>query len=1799
MKLLLYLLLTFCTNVSSRLSLKSGQHHSHQHIHMVVMIGTQVRIDTLNISMACLEEDNNFHEPEQPLKPQYTVTPIKDGYYSIERDLPTEKSCTFFNITLSNADGEVMVEKNKVCERGKIPMTIVNSTHSGCYYCEDGHEQVLNTCVSRGTTDSFHYHKGLKTCNDGYWYGKKHIFDGEPFRHSGVHRARTMVPNIWNDYDKYDKVRLYDTEDNWLGMVGKQVESYWEWDNVTFLPNHLGIDFGEQNLRYNTIDSLPWSGSGIEITGVYGGIASRVEEGCFKCYEGTTKVNDTQFGGQGVSRTPCLQCSNFQLDESTTTVVRSKTDHGDNNLGQTVLRTDQMWIQPYTVEPWANRHNHDLFDYRIDDPLDLDWGIGFRYKAISKTTCDYDSTSTALKCGPGYEIRNYECVECPDGSVYNNSLDPGHPEELDLGRAVSREDVPRCTFAPCTDDEYALDGNCVKCPNGTQRAAHWGPMNGRDNSHHNSSTYQFNEACTCQEGHELTIVTDPNDNTSHMSLYGPGWWDSGTLSLVRTVFPGGTMKWGEGRTRTFDLTGKYAVCRACGVGKSTHAGAEPGKLSELFTYLHISWWENVFHDDDEVNMLWNSYHASSCTVVPTTTHCSPYQYVKQDETGQYACYDCPAAAYKPMNAQPIALSDGPTTCISTIWDERYRDYSSTEPGFCWGNFSPEQNSCVNEPSIWIGEGSLIPMVFLDVAHSSIWRVYDYASTILVTNLELKSEIEEVIFADRYLIHDTHTNKIVLQGCVSETKTTEYFDKVLASFTSLWPAYTDAYAGSLGMFYNHIQALSEQQYSESKFVCHPTPPPDDNTGRPYCTSLCTSGITCRNFMCTWGCNINYKLENNKCVPCPLGTVSDGRDATTCQIQQTAEDCALHTQYFAVDRCLNCDLGYHNPALVQGVGQTCVDSTCDNTDNIKIGPHNCGCESTHGFNTDVQSDPTMYPPCQQCPVGKSSSLSSAYLCVCDNAADCAAKSGNHNTTNCRCSRPFGAIVQDDGDFVCIGTEYMLTDPNTLTKICGQCTDAGRCTCGNGQKWDTNTATCIDCVDGDICHCPWDQRFIFAAAGCQSVSDPYGCGTPKCTYELYTKLGCSGIHGDKEACEQLRQNYAADTVVDGQTCSIKSKTCPIRNTEPIDSDCNCDLNVVVDECAAGKYCIDNNVCSDVPVVEACPTTDDVARLTSACKCDPTSTSNECTKNQFCRLDNSCTNFGNCVPNNFEAVNEACKCSPTSLVADCAAGKYCYSDNRCRPIPLVSCPTSMTTALANDCSCDQNVVYLSNECAAGKYCYPDQTCQDPVVQCPAMTIEGNVFLNSDCKCATNSAVNDCAAGKYCTWDRTTEYKIVLIDENSKHCTGRVWADTMQNNVNNPNYDTTWNTPEKCMERCRTEYTGAKYAWHTVYRGGNVCGCSSTNCNSFESYGSVKLYERKAEVTYTKACKCRTKQYSLPYYTSECAAGNYCAANSDCATCGCIGGTPVVECATDDFARLTSACKCATTSQSNECTKTQICDSSHTCRNFGECVLDNHSPISNADGCRCDPTSNFNECATGQYCYTDQTCHEIPIVNCQTSNTDALTIACRCATTSLSHECAAGKYCNTDMTCRDTLTLDCQPSNTDVLTSDCNCDPTPNSFSVCLENKYCWTDKTCRDFPDCQTSNTDALLSACRCGTASIFECAVGKYCYTDKICRDFPPSADCPTSNTDALTSACKCAQTSNINECAVGKYCWTDKFCRDSGLIDCDVSNDIKLTSDCKCNKDSTVNDCKQGAYCYEKNTYPNGRNAMNVWVRTCWP
>ena len=143
-------------------------------------------------------------------------------------------------------------------------------------------------------------------------------------------------------YREYEKVRLYDTEVgptvNWLGMGGKQVESYWEWANVTFLPNNLGIEFGYTN----TIDSLPWSGSGIAITGVYGGIASRVEEGCFKCYEGTTKVNDTQFGGQGVSRTPCLQCSNFQLDESTTTVVRSKTDYSDYNLGQTVLRSSGL-----------------------------------------------------------------------------------------------------------------------------------------------------------------------------------------------------------------------------------------------------------------------------------------------------------------------------------------------------------------------------------------------------------------------------------------------------------------------------------------------------------------------------------------------------------------------------------------------------------------------------------------------------------------------------------------------------------------------------------------------------------------------------------------------------------------------------------------------------------------------------------------------------------------------------------------------------------------------------------------------------------------------------------------------------------------------------------------------------------------------------------------------------------------------------------------------------------------------------------------------------------------------------------------------------------------------------------------------------------------------------------------------------------------------------------------------------------------------------------------------------------------
>ena len=1888
--------LALCSVGAATKKLSSGQHHSNRNIHLVVEIGSELRVNSLEIEFDCLLQPTDptkppgnkpsYGEPKRPviwpdvLRPspniedyrgmystrnplrmmspkiqEYTLTHLYEDYYSVERELDYDKTCLEFKLTLSTSDGNVLTEHHTVCPRGKIPYKTSNTIATAidnCYTCIDGFKQVKNKCINMTETSASYYQDGIEQCKTDHWWGRKHIFDGQPFVHEGFFRTiMNEEPNnaglgldqeliFLDGYIPYAKVNSWDNAPE----GGLDVESYWEWANVSLSGGNWGA---------------------------YDGSSSRTVEGCFKCFDGTVKVagsnaNDSPFGA---ARTPCPQCASFDFkaldnqDFDTRQIALTKiqnshqlctsTDQcgacmgvcnsdadcvGDmkcfkdvngiipgcgvarpsmaNNLGYcyegplsenhgTTLvgrgtTSNRMYIESMT--------SHWTFDYRVDDPLEVGWGIASAHKAIAKTTCNYAQPGTAnydvLTCGAGSQIINYECVKCPKGYVYNSDLDPDQSEVLLLGRSTSRRNVIRCEVRVCAADEYAMDDDCVKCPSGTTRAAHWGPLNLVSHGHYTNATYEFKQACTCQKGQKLEIVTDPNGRPAYKHSY-----------------LGGEM-------HTFNLTGKWEACVTCPVGKSSPGGEEPVSLVDKF---------NLQFDSDptragELTAIWDTEYwygpriAAFLSDRPTCDHvisegtsCPASQYIKLNITsGQNACYDCPDNAYVPLNAPPLLLKDGPTTCICSSLDERYRDYASEEPGYCWDDFKPGRlidfdgydfgirpsqghgynaifvpgsnsndfsttggsrykpgdlawqsigtrnkeactttgtwhpdsgtcsggsaastdwvcpcrkaecspkhicaldqttinpfgnhselvlgypssgicstdhgfngeeywdaygrnsgaenpyydyiqdackRNCENPPSVWIEKGSRINTEILNPLVADLFIGESNP------NYEYKD-----LFADRYLVHDPHTNMCVVQGCVSEDKTKEYFSSVRDVFkhfkreelgtpnghTYCSPSiclepYTvtgsTAGTGSTGTsgniwdspmpsfcenrwecwewdtsspYYKHFKALRETHVSESSLRCHPDPPPGSSSAAPYCSHSCNSAEpwTCQDYTCTWGCNVNHELKSGQCVPCPLGQISNGRN-DACYVGQNPEDCALGTQYYASGRCLNCEPGFYNHANVHGVGQTCVPYRCDNHGNVVVRTF----PVTDG---NGRCDDWAYPT--------TGTRDGGYSEDWDTRDKCAAQCQTH--------------------FPGTTSFYM---GYSLSKVRNQCGCASAST-------DQTSSVCDRISEPTSDDYMWKPGYINYNAPTISA----GRGSSRCkNYDFYSGNG---------EWSQVSY-YPSDT----------EKQYPEHLYEGRDYYVSTHPNTAENRVKCAERC-----------QERYPGTTTFYYLDhrgqQGCGCDSDTTSG------VCDPDDTMTSY---------------------KVSD--AQRY----------EIIPASPPITTGFSSTPGKCQDWAYAGTGNQTGGYS-PTYQYKDPYLcqaQClthfPDTTsfyMVGRLADGSDRQCGCASATKN----GVCT----------STDEQSVQYTKYVFESTCQC-ASTHGFSDDGNSDPGQYPPCELCPVGKSSSKSSEYK----CVCDPDKCNGNPGPDcTCLLYGAKQEGS-KYVCQ-GSEQIVVDVTTSL----KVCAECKDGGRCMCANG--------EKWDSGSVACV--------------GCDTGDLCH----CQLHQRfvysSDDTDPDCIDYTPTTPCNDQLCKYELYAELGCYGV------SNSQDQVCAQIRAEFATL-----------TTGTCAINFDDACQELHTVQLTTDCRCGPDVSNNPSCAAGNYCWPDNYCRDVTACPLET--ALESDCICGYKP---CNSGQYCHprrgTDDICNDVVPLLDCAAPS-PKLTTACMCGSTT----CNSGQYChpvlYSDNICNDvAPVLDCAVlpspSQSPKLTTTCKCGGAT----CAAGKYCSKI-----GTNYVCAWEHT---
>ena len=296
-------------------------------------------------------------------------------------------------------------------------------------------------------------------------------------------------------------------------------------------------------------------------------------------------------------------------------------------------------------------------------------------------------------------------------------------------------------------------------------------------------------------------------------------------------------------------------------------------------------------------------------------------------------------------------------------------------------------------------------------------------------------------------------------------------------------------------------------------------------------------------------------------------------------------------------------------------------------------------------------------------------------------------------------------------------------------------------------------------------------------------------------------------------------------------------------------------------------------------------------------------------------------------------------------------------------------------------------------------------------------------------------------------------------------------------------------------------------------------------------------------------------------------------------------SCVASETAAITTTCKCASSSSTNECQINQWCydNSCHSkTKNGPDACTPSGSVVISAGTCQC----GANVCNTWKYCWALNECHGSPKpVDCLVSDDAPVTgRPCRCDQTQPSAECNLNKYCYDD-TCQDVIKpyvppTNCIISGTTAITTECRCDLMETS-NECAVSKYCWGGTCQNDVqppPECLENNYNEITTGtgCNCGSAGF--CDVSKYCWVGFLCQDDAKPLPTSCATTGDAGGMYDCSSDINDLDAAPDSIecmdqtlgCTADECCTSVPMAPSPISNEDSNTSPSPNNINGNGND-----------------------------
>ena len=409
-----------------------------------------------------------------------------------------------------------------------------------------------------------------------------------------------------------------------------------------------------------------------------------------------------------------------------------------------------------------------------------------------------------------------------------------------------------------------------------------------------------------------------------------------------------------------------------------------------------------------------------------------------------------------------------------------------------------------------------------------------------------------------------------------------------------------------------------------------------------------------------------------------------------------------------------------------------------------------------------------------------------------------------------------------------------------------------------------------------------------------------------------------------------------------------------------------------------------------------------------------------------------------------DMCKPCPDGETSD----KGATSVDECKP--PVDCATSETNPITGkSCKCDPSSI--KNECPVGKYCYNEggvlQCKFDPPYEFIECDPSDHLKTGKKCRCNPSSETNECADDKYC-YDNTCHPCASGYNLLPKSCA--LWGD--------------------CPDTCITGYLCSRGTSDLMDSAPNLC--PSSNYKSGCCEGRISCSKSVESSCQINVC------------TPECSVGEYCDNDNTCKSID-TPNNPTLCTPSGTSAITGNACKCASSSSSNECAVGKYCYD-NTCNSGG---------------------------APGYTKRNDGTC-----ANIITSLTDCTTAAKKNGWTGSDAQelniASAPRGCFSMMGFASTFLYVNSGSST---SSSYNCD----SSKTC----YCSGSGGGGDggggdgaLPSCLFSPS-RVSTMCKCRSSST--CASGQYCHSNGNCGSSAETFTCSCSNGDGLTDTSTCTK------------------------------------------------------------------------------